>query len=124
MSAHYPEAGHSAQSLKVIADDFFQEFTSWSQEEFFIACKEHLRIGRFFPKIADLMAIGRLPTRTEGANLLEAPEDFPEVSPEQAARNKQCAEIFSKAAGGIITFLEATEMIEQELRTPIPGMGK
>lgn len=57
MSAHYPEALHNPKILKNLSEDYCGALKFWGEDQLSEACRIHLRTGRFFPKISDLLAI-------------------------------------------------------------------
>ena len=56
-AAHYPNSGHTAQTLKIVAEDWFYTFNGKMTDRAFIeAITIARRQGKFFPSEADVLA--------------------------------------------------------------------
>jgi len=54
LACHYPNSGHTEDSLKVVAEDWYDEFKGISDRHFINIIKQVRRSARFFPVVADL----------------------------------------------------------------------
>ena len=50
---HYPESGHTRETLEIIAEDYYEAFKDSSGGSLELTYKVILKECRFFPKIAD-----------------------------------------------------------------------
>lgn len=65
LNAHYPESGHTAKTIKIVAEDWYEDLQSKhiSDERLIALVKEARRENIFFPKIADILKLNdTLPT--------------------------------------------------------------
>ncbi len=54
LACHFPNSGHTTNSLKVVAEDWYEEFKWLSDSRFIETMKKVKRKSRFFPVIADI----------------------------------------------------------------------
>ena len=59
LNAHYPESGHTAKTIKIVAEDWYEDLQvkHISDERFIALAKEARRENTFFPKIADILKL-------------------------------------------------------------------
>lgn len=61
LSCHFPKSGHTNDTLRVVAEDWYGEFSGRvSDEKFKEAVKAVKRTCKFFPVIADLVREGEI----------------------------------------------------------------
>lgn len=56
LASHFPNSGHTKESMQVVAVDWFKEFKTIPDDGFVNLIDEVLRHTRFFPVIADIWA--------------------------------------------------------------------
>jgi len=56
LACHYPNSGHTSETIRVIAADWYNEFKNVPDEGFVAIIDKTIRTARFFPAIADLIA--------------------------------------------------------------------
>ncbi len=56
LACHFPNSGHTKESLEVVATDWYKEFSGMTCQSFIDTIDETLRIVRFFPTIKDIRA--------------------------------------------------------------------
>lgn len=55
LACHFPNSGHDETTMKVVAKDWFTEFSQSADSSFVAAIDEVLRKAIFFPTIADIV---------------------------------------------------------------------
>jgi len=128
--SHYPEAGHTGATLRVIASDYFEDLTEdrTSQEEFLQVVKLARRRCSFFPKVSDIIKlrdeIRANPPKKPVAGLIEeeAWVDTPEANAARIFAKKVVAVMLDKG----ISDTEAREIVlaEEKPRPQLRVVGQ
>jgi len=113
LSAHYPEAYHNPDTLKILSVDYHEALKYWGEDKLGEACRVHIKGGKFFPKIVDLLGIlESLPVSQEKDKLmLEESGSYKS----EFDQNKSCmfAKIMRKLREKKITQDEAQELFRK-----------
>lgn len=114
LNAHYPDSGHTLKSLRLIAEDWVEDFASFTTEKFIFSVKYARRHCGFFPKTSDIFRASEAfvePRQSTDVRMIgECPTYKSKVDIE---KNKKKLEILSLVAAGEIPYDEADRMISK-----------
>lgn len=124
LSAHYPDSGHNAKSLRVIAEDWHESFSTMMGEKTFLQAVKMAR-GRskgFFPNETLIIEAAReINANPQQQSALQIPERTTEheFTREEIARNRARMTVLGDASAGVISMEEATRQLEEINSRPL-----
>ncbi len=120
---HYPEAGHTGETIALISEDYFEDLTSEqvALNQFQAAMKIVRKRCKFFPKVADILEAKeeycRNPERFGGSSTLQIMATSSQHDPtsEELELSAKIREIAGKAVRHEISF-EEHDFLQEELK--------
>lgn len=111
LSIHYPEAGHDAEMLYSLAEDYFDAVKTWEPGDFSKCMKWARENCKFWPKIAEIKE-AYLMIR-QSCNLLALPEKPSCITEEEACKNAEVAKIYGRVVAKELTMDEAKKLVDE-----------
>ncbi len=119
LNFHYPESGHTRETLTEIAVDYWSDLSEEIQtdHQFINAVKQARKVCKFFPKISDIIDAHRKCIQSNPERNILQLEDvstYHDPTEKELAINKKRIEILQKVISKKIT-MEEGEKLQEEL---------